>query len=102
MDHDGDNCVAQWIDRCTCLKSDYLKNTTMKIGLIGLGKMGYNLALNFASKGFDVVAYDSDKNKSGDKIKIVQTIDELGQALPQQKIIWLMVPANGAVDSVIN
>jgi len=33
----------------------------MKIGLIGLGKMGYNLALNFASKGFEVVAYDNGK-----------------------------------------
>lgn len=73
----------------------------MKIGLIGLGKMGYNLALNFASKGFEVVAYDNNKKNSSDGIKIAGSITELCQALPQQKIIWLMVPAGNVVDSVI-
>src|SRR5690242_359786 len=73
----------------------------MKIGLIGLGKMGYNLALNFVSKGFEVVAYDSEKKNSGDGIKMVGSIGELCQSLPQQKTIWLMVPAGDAVSSVI-
>lgn len=73
----------------------------MKIGLIGLGKMGYNLALNFASKGFEVVAFDSNKKDSTDGIKIAGSIGELCQSLPQQKIVWLMVPAGEAVDSVI-
>jgi 6-phosphogluconate dehydrogenase len=74
----------------------------MKIGLIGLGKMGYNLALNFASKGFEVVACDRDSKIAGGEIKIAGSIEELCQLLPSQKIVWLMVPANGAVDSVIN
>jgi 6-phosphogluconate dehydrogenase len=30
----------------------------MKIGLVGLGKMGYNLALNIKEHGHDVIAYD--------------------------------------------
>ncbi|MBI1767760.1 MAG: decarboxylating 6-phosphogluconate dehydrogenase [Bacteroidetes bacterium] len=76
----------------------------MKIGLIGLGKMGYNLALNFISKGFEVIAFDTNKSSkhSDGKIKFVSSISEFCQALPQQKIVWLMVPANGAVDTVIN
>lgn len=73
----------------------------MKIGLIGLGKMGHNLALNFASKGFDVVAYDNDKKNPSDGIKIARSIGEFCQLLPPQKIIWLMIPAGEAVDSVI-
>lgn len=74
----------------------------MKIGLIGLGKMGYNLALNFISKGFEVVAFDANKSSgSKDKIKIVNTISELCGDLPKQKMVWLMVPADGAVDKVI-
>jgi 6-phosphogluconate dehydrogenase len=74
----------------------------MKIGLIGLGKMGFNLALNFASKGFDVIAYDRNKKNSSEEIKIAASLGELCQSLPQQKIIWLMVPAGDAVDSVID
>jgi len=30
----------------------------MQIGLIGLGKMGFNLARNMKNKGHDVIAYD--------------------------------------------
>jgi 6-phosphogluconate dehydrogenase len=37
----------------------------MQIGLIGLGKMGYNLALNFKSKGHNVVAFDVNKTSHG-------------------------------------
>ena len=37
----------------------------MKIGLIGLGKMGYNLALNMIDKGHQVVAY----NRTSEKLK---------------------------------
>lgn len=30
----------------------------MRINLIGLGKMGYNLALNLKSHGHEVIGYD--------------------------------------------
>ena len=33
----------------------------MQIGLIGLGKMGYNLALNFKHHGHKVIAFDVSK-----------------------------------------
>ena len=34
----------------------------MKIGLVGLGKMGYNLALNAIDKKHEVVAFDLSEN----------------------------------------
>ena len=34
----------------------------MQIGLIGLGKMGFNLARNIKSKGHDVIAFDINEN----------------------------------------
>ena len=53
----------------------------MKIGLIGLGKMGYNLALNMREHGHDVIAYNrsADKTRSIEKegIKGVYSIEEL-------------------------
>ncbi|HBH11574.1 MAG: 6-phosphogluconate dehydrogenase, decarboxylating [Clostridiales bacterium 38_11] len=77
----------------------------MKIGIIGLGKMGYNLALNMRDKGYDVQAY----NRSNAKVDaIIQegvtghyTIASLMGALDDRKVVWLMVPAGEAVDSVI-
>lgn len=69
----------------------------MKIGFIGLGKMGKNMVLRLAKK-HKVVAY----NRSTQPIKEVMkkgatgafTIEELFKKLPKQKIIWLMVPAS--------
>ncbi|GMA57482.1 hypothetical protein GCM10025858_19850 [Alicyclobacillus sacchari] len=35
---------------------------SMQVGLIGLGKMGHNLALNMMDHNHKVVAFDLDKN----------------------------------------
>src|SRR5579872_6072331 len=79
----------------------------MQIGLIGLGKMGYNLALNFRNKGFTVLAFDESKpvldKISADKITASKSIDELAQGLTEKiRVVWLMVPSGKPVDSVIN
>ncbi|MBV1757316.1 MAG: decarboxylating 6-phosphogluconate dehydrogenase [Dethiosulfatibacter sp.] len=77
----------------------------MKIGMIGLGKMGYNLALNMRDKGFDVQAYNRSNESVDDIIKDGvsghYTIESLIAALDDRKVIWMMVPAGKAVDSVI-
>jgi 6-phosphogluconate dehydrogenase len=78
----------------------------MQIGLIGLGKMGYNLALNFKSKGFDVVAFDVNKSASEkiskEGITTTAAMSDMALALKGRKIIWLMVPAGNVVDVVLN
>ncbi len=79
----------------------------MQIGLIGLGKMGYNLALNFKSKGFAVIAFDENKSAmkkiSTEGITTVNSVEELPQHLTTEKsVVWLMIPAGSAVDAVLN
>jgi 6-phosphogluconate dehydrogenase len=78
----------------------------MQIGLIGLGKMGYNLALNFKSKGFDVVAFDVNKSASEkiskEGITTTAAMSDMALSLKGRKIIWLMVPAGNVVDVVLN
>lgn len=78
----------------------------MKIGLIGLGKMGYNLALNMIDKGHQVVAYNrtSEKTKEVEKFGIIgaYSLEELVSKLSKPRIIWLMVPAGKVVDQFIN
>lgn len=78
----------------------------MKIGLIGLGKMGKNLALNMIDHNVEVVGY----NRSDDKTKAMvndglipaYSIKELMDQLDEEKkVVWLMVPAGKPVDENI-
>lgn len=68
--------------------------------------MGYNLALNFKSKGLQVVAFDVNKS-AADKIakEGVVTFGQLSDmalALSGRKVIWIMVPAGNVVDVILN
>jgi 6-phosphogluconate dehydrogenase len=78
----------------------------MQIGLVGLGKMGYNLALNFKSKGFEVVAFDVNKSAaekiSKEGVSTTSVMSDIALALNGRKVIWLMVPASHVVDVVLN
>lgn len=78
----------------------------MKIGFIGLGRMGFNIVLNLHDKKIPVVAY----NRSPEPIKKMKKYDvsvafsvkKLIDKLPKQKIIWIMVTAGEPVDLVID
>ena len=78
----------------------------MKIGFIGLGRMGFNVVLNLHSKKFPVVAYNRSKEpvkeikKYG--VEVAFSIQEFINKLPKQKMVWLMVTAGPAVDLVID
>ncbi|MBS3071416.1 decarboxylating 6-phosphogluconate dehydrogenase [Candidatus Pacearchaeota archaeon] len=78
----------------------------MKIGFIGLGKMGSNMVLNLIDKGNKVVVF----NRTLDKIKEMEkkgaigafSYEDLCSKLGKDKIIILMVSAGKAVDEVID
>lgn len=76
----------------------------MKIGYIGLGKMGLGMVKLLLEKGHDVVATDPNedamKKASAAGAKVVPTLDDLYASLPDEKFIWLMVP-HTIVDSVL-
>jgi 6-phosphogluconate dehydrogenase len=78
----------------------------MQIGLIGLGKMGYNLALNFKSKKHSVVAFDINKaameSISREGINTPHSIADLAAGLSGRRVIWVMVPAGNTVDVILN
>jgi 6-phosphogluconate dehydrogenase len=60
----------------------------MDIGLIGLGKMGGNMRERLRRGGHTVVGYDRNPDLSD-----VASLAELVSALPQPKVVWVMVPA---------
>lgn len=83
---------------------------TYKIGVVGLGVMGANLARNIASKGFPVAGYDLDAAKtqafasvpsSGASIGGAEAPDRLMAVLERPRRVLMMVPAGPPVDSVI-
>jgi len=81
------------------------------IGLIGLGTMGANLALNIAEKGFRIAVFNRTSSRTGEFMKeagelarnIVpcETLAALVEAIEQPRPIILMVPAGAAVDEQI-
>lgn len=76
----------------------------MKIGVIGLGKMGKNLAINCMRQGIDVVGFDTNDIGKFDSPKqplILSSIEALVQELPYPRILWLMVPSGDITRSVI-
>lgn len=77
----------------------------MQIGLIGLGKMGFNLALNLKKLEHEVFAFDVDnetRNKIGHyDITAVESIEQLVKRIQTVRVIWLMVPAGKIVDDII-
>jgi 6-phosphogluconate dehydrogenase len=60
----------------------------MDIGLIGLGKMGGNMRERLRRGGHTVFGYDRNREVSD-----VGSLEELAQALPTPKVVWVMVPA---------
>ncbi|MDN6625952.1 MAG: decarboxylating 6-phosphogluconate dehydrogenase [Pisciglobus halotolerans] len=77
----------------------------MKIGLIGLGKMGLQLALNSKSKGHDVIGYDitmeARKEAEKGKIETVDSLEQLIDQLPERKVVWVMVPAGEPLEKTL-
>lgn len=78
----------------------------MQLALIGLGKMGYNLALNLRNHGHTVVAYDRSAEITAQlaaEAGVIPThsLAEVCTALTGRRVIWLMVPAGAVVEGVI-
>lgn len=68
----------------------------MHIGLIGLGKMGFNMRERMRNGGIEVTGYDRNPD-----IADVSSIDELIAALPSPRLVWVMVPSGDITDAVI-
>ncbi|USD14604.1 decarboxylating 6-phosphogluconate dehydrogenase [Priestia megaterium] len=77
----------------------------MKVGLVGLGKMGINLGQNLLDHRHDVVAFDVNSNAVEQMKEYgasgVSSLQELVQSLETPRVVWLMVP-HTVVDSVIS
>jgi len=80
------------------------------IGVVGLGVMGRNLALNIADHGFAVAGYDLDpgkvdhlenEKKTAHRIYGATNMEQFAALLERPRAVLLLVPAGEAVDAVI-
>ncbi len=67
----------------------------MKLGMIGLGRMGGNMAARLEERGHDVVGYS--RSRPSD----VDTLEGLAAALEPPRVVWLMVPAGDATETTL-
>ena len=77
----------------------------MKLGMIGLGRMGGNMARRLIAGGHEVVAYDRDAKAVADAQghgAIPSTsLAEVAENLDSPAIYWVMLPAGAVTDSVM-
>lgn len=70
----------------------------MKIGFVGLGKMGAGLVAQLTEKGHEVLAW----NRSEHPLKNVESVEAMIAGLAAgERIIWLMLPAGKIVDEFL-
>jgi 6-phosphogluconate dehydrogenase len=77
----------------------------MELGMIGLGRMGANMAERLLRGGHRVHGFDAVQAArdaaSQRGIIAADSLEALVQALPAPRVLWLMVPAGEIVDSTI-
>ena len=77
----------------------------MKLGVIGLGRMGRIVVDRVLAAGHDVLAYDVDEEAVTAAAEagadFAESIPDLAESLGTEKRIWLMVPAGEPVDAAL-
>ena len=75
----------------------------MKLGIIGLGKMGGNLALQAIEKGIEVTGKARSKKPELEEkgIRVVSDYKPFISYLGNPKVIYLSLPAGRTVDTVL-
>ena len=77
----------------------------MELGMVGLGRMGANMALRLQRGGHRVAGYDPGEAarsaSAGRGIETAASLAELVGMLPAPRALWLMVPAGQAVDNTL-
>lgn len=77
----------------------------MKLAILGLGKMGFNLMQNLLDHGHEVAVYDIDQalveQAEAAGAKGAASIQAVLDLLDNKKIIWMMIPAGEITENLI-
>ncbi|MBI4312439.1 MAG: NADP-dependent phosphogluconate dehydrogenase, partial [Chloroflexi bacterium] len=77
----------------------------MQIGMIGLGRMGGNMALRLMRGGHQVAAYDPNaqavQSVARDGAEAAATLADLVSKLSPPRVVWVMVPAGQPTEDTL-
>jgi len=77
----------------------------MQLAMVGLGRMGGNMARRLALNGHELIVYDQSaeavKALAGKGVTAAKGIADVAKQLAPRRIIWLMLPAGAPVESAI-
>jgi 6-phosphogluconate dehydrogenase len=77
----------------------------VRIGLVGLGRMGANMATRLLNAGHELDVYDVAPASAAPLVergaRAAATLGALVAALPQPRTVWVMVPAGDATEATI-
>lgn len=78
----------------------------MQIGIVGLGRMGGNIARRLMAGGHSCIAYDRDPQQvhklAAAGTEAAQDLAELVAALAPPRAVWIMLPAGDATETTIH
>jgi 6-phosphogluconate dehydrogenase len=77
-----------------------------RIGMVGLGRMGGNMARRLARAGLDVVAWDGAAGARAGiaaeaRVTVVETLPALVGALQAPRVVWMMLPAGAPTEETL-
>jgi len=78
----------------------------MQLAMVGLGRMGMNMARRLLRGGHEVVAYNRSRQKTDTLVKEgaigAYSLKEAVEKLTPPRVIWIMLPAGSTVDEHIH
>ncbi len=78
----------------------------MELGMVGLGRMGGNMALRLSKGGHDVVGYDPNQEVAQDYVEQgiagASSLEDLVGKLSAPRAVWSMVPAGEVTEATVN
>ncbi len=78
----------------------------MDIGMIGMGRMGGNMAERLRNGGHRVVGYDRDpdtRTAAADRgMNVADSLEHLVEMLPKPRAVWVMVPSGNPTEATVS
>ena len=77
----------------------------MRLGMVGLGRMGANMSRRLMKGGHEIVAFDVNaeavEELAGDGATAAKTIEDLCKQLEAPRTVWIMVPSGEITEDTI-